>query len=721
MSEAQQEARAATLRKFNPGAMQSDDELVHQFVVRQKELANVLEVLRDNCHSSSNEHLLIVAPRGRGKTMLLARVGAELRQKDTLSEYLLPVRFMEENMEVLGVADFWLECLLHLANSIAQSHPEKSQALKATRNDLATLMDDSQLEQRARGAVLDCADTLNRKLVLMVENLQDLANDTDEDFGWQLRKILQNEPRIMLLATATVHFSDLNNPKKPFFELFRSIELNALDTEACRDLWQVATGQEIGKREIRPLEILTGGSPRLLIFIASFARHRSMRQLMEELVTLIDDHTEYFRANLEALAPKERRVYTAVIDLWQASTAKEIAQRARMDIRPVSSLLGRLVNRGAITIEPGEGKAKYYAASERLYSIYYKLRRERNEASVVHGLIRFMLVFFNENELDDFVPNLLRDAKNISEIKQGLKMVLQKEDLDSGKLIGLISLQDYVGLIDVPQSFNLWVNARMKRVVELAINNNHVKALSCLDAMITEMEKSDFNQFLIRAASFYPLYMKIMILASSYRVDEIKNVYFYMMSIYNMDTLGVSERYLLLAGIQRACILATLYTKDSDYLVNWYKLENSVDDAIFSLFQRMFIVLYGVVQDKDNLLTALEENEESVRKLKPLIVAMKQVSGESVRAPKEVLEVAKDVIIELEKFNSVGKKIQDLMSYKNEVIDMAAYGLLLKACSRSSEGKFFPGLDENKDLADTLVEGLMKKITESQKIDVKAA
>ena len=34
------------IRKFNPGTLQSDDEIREQFVVRQQELGIVLEVLR---------------------------------------------------------------------------------------------------------------------------------------------------------------------------------------------------------------------------------------------------------------------------------------------------------------------------------------------------------------------------------------------------------------------------------------------------------------------------------------------------------------------------------------------------------------------------------------------------------------------------------------------------------------------------------------------------
>ena len=97
------------IRKFNPGTLQSDDEIRAQFVVRQHELDIVLEVLRGNLDTSSCQHVLIVAPRGRGKTMLLARVAAELRTDTALSECLLPVQFMEESQEIFTLADFWLE------------------------------------------------------------------------------------------------------------------------------------------------------------------------------------------------------------------------------------------------------------------------------------------------------------------------------------------------------------------------------------------------------------------------------------------------------------------------------------------------------------------------------------------------------------------------------------------------------------------------------------
>ena len=415
----------ATVRKFNPGTFQSDEEVRRQFVVRQDELDRVLEVLRENLDSPSCQHMMIVARRGMGKTMLLARVAVELRVSEELSASLLPVRFVEESHEVFDLTDFWLETLFHLAQEISDREPAVADELVKSRADLMNRTGPDVAGQ-VLAAVLDAADRLGRRLVLMVENMQSLCEDVDRDFGWELRGVLQTEPRIMLVNTATTNFEDLQRADRPFFELFRNLELKPLGTEGCRRLWTAISGDDMTGRQMRPLEILTGGSPRLLVIVAQFIRHRSLTQLLEELVTVIDEHTEYFRGHIEALPKGERRVYVTLMDLWQPSSASEVATRARMDVRAVSSLLGRLVTRGLVTFE-GSSKQRRYAVTERLYSIYYKLRRERDEAALVLNLIRFMAAFYSDVELRGMWADLVRDAVKSRPIREGMLRALHDE------------------------------------------------------------------------------------------------------------------------------------------------------------------------------------------------------------------------------------------------------------------------------------------------------
>lgn len=423
-------ARRSPVRKFNPGTLQSEQEVVDQFVVRNRELDTVLEILHGNIESPSCQHVLVVAPRGRGKTMLLARAAAELRTEDKFSKFLLPVRFMEESHEIFDVADFWLETLFHLARESAASHPELARELRETHSDLSGRWRERTLGDHARAVVLNAAERIDRKLVLMVENLQTLCGSVDDDFGWQLRATLQSESRIMMLASATSRFEGLDDAEEPFFELFRVIDLTPLTTEECRRLWQTVSGDRVSARDIRPLEILTGGNPRLLVVVASFSDHRSLRTLMEELVRLIDEHTEYFRGHLEVLPKSERRVYIAIMDLWQPSSTGEIAARARMDVRVVSTMLGRLIDRGAVMPDRSMGtKKRLYSAAEPLYSIYYKLRRERNEAAVVENLIQFMLAFYGNFMLYWIFDRLWSEASDVPAVLSGIDRVLEKRPL----------------------------------------------------------------------------------------------------------------------------------------------------------------------------------------------------------------------------------------------------------------------------------------------------
>ena len=238
--------------------------------------------------------------------------------------------------------------------------------------------------------------------------------------------MLQNEPRITLLGSATTRFQELRNADEPFFELFRFVDLKPLDSTACLRLWHTVSGDGASERTIRPLEIFTGGSPRLLVIVAEFALHRSLPRLMEELVTLIDNHTEYFRGHLEHLPRGERRVFVAIIDLWQPSSTGEIAQRARMDVRPTSTCIGRLLERGLISAQ-GTGRRKRYVATERLYSIYYKLRRERDEAAVVRNLIRFMVAFYSPDHLLGMADDFVHGASESPAIYQGVARALRHE------------------------------------------------------------------------------------------------------------------------------------------------------------------------------------------------------------------------------------------------------------------------------------------------------
>ena len=393
-----------TTKKFNPGFL-TDDEIVGSFCVRTREFESIIDSLRDLGVNSST-HSLVVGPRGSGKTHLLRRVAAEVRCDPEL-EGLFPVVFAEESYEVTSCGEFWLECLGHLA----EQAPDERDSLRRTYEELRSVADDRILAERCLGSLLDFADRHAKRLLLLVENMNMLFSDMlDPDAGWRLRKTLQTEPRIVLLASATSRFEEIDDPDHALFDLFRVIGLRPLDTDGCRALWQSVSGEPPTARAVRPLEILTGGNARLLVIIARFGGGRSFRTLMNNLLDLVDDHTEYFKSHLESLPTQERRAYLALARLWRPALAREIADLARLDSSSCSALLARLVRRGAVVIEGGSERQRRYYLAERLYNIYYLLRRGSGSDRLVGALVDFMICLYSPSDLAALVRDICREA-----------------------------------------------------------------------------------------------------------------------------------------------------------------------------------------------------------------------------------------------------------------------------------------------------------------------
>lgn len=388
---------ATATRKFNPGFL-SEDELVASFCVRTHEFESIIETLR-GCTGNSNQHQMVIGPRGSGKTTLLLRVAAEIGHDAELSRRFFPIRFAEESYEVSTAGEFWLECLCQLAEQAASE--EDGPDLRRTCKELRTIQDDRALADRCLGTLLDFSDRQGKRLVLLVENLNMMFRDmVDPDAGWRLRYTLQTESRIVLLASATSRFDEIDNPDSALYELLRVHSLAPLDTGECKTLWQTASGESASREKVRPLEILTGGSPRLLAIVARLGAGRSLGDLLDDLLDLIDDHTEYFKSHIEALPAQERRVYLALAELWEPATTKEVADRARLDTNKCSAQLKRLSDRGAVRVVGGSARRKQFYLTERLYNIYYLLRRHRGPNRVVRALLRFMSSYYSGFEDD---------------------------------------------------------------------------------------------------------------------------------------------------------------------------------------------------------------------------------------------------------------------------------------------------------------------------------
>jgi tetratricopeptide (TPR) repeat protein len=444
--------------KYNPSFL-TDQELVDAFVVRHAMLHLLLEVIRDNTGATS-QHALLIGPRGSGKTTLLRRVTLAVRQTPELDAQWLPLPFGEESYEATSAGEFWLEAIRHLGGLTGD--PTWAKAY----DELLREPDEQRLGQRCLARLLDFADAAGKRLLLIVENLNLILGEqfSDKD-AWSLRNTLMHERRLMLLGSATSRFDAIIKPNQALFELFRLFDLERLTQEECQQVWRRVTQQEISVGQARAVQILTGGNPRLLTILAIFGANRSFRSLLEDLSLLVDEHTDYFKSNFEMLPPTERKVFACLATLWEDSPASEVATAARMTASQASALLKRLESRGVVQATSLKSGKKRYQLSERLYNIYYLMRRGQ-DAGRVQAVARFMVQFYGPARVHEAVADIAKEACCLPEgqrrrhywaIQYLCDAPFAREGLE--RIRGALP-QEFLQLSDIPEELKRFVAAR---------------------------------------------------------------------------------------------------------------------------------------------------------------------------------------------------------------------------------------------------------------------
>lgn len=399
--------------KYNP-AFLSEERLRESFVVRLDALQSILASIRENV-GQSNQHVLVIGPRGMGKTMLMRRIAAAIREDAALSGQWHPVVFTEESYNVCSAGEFWLEALFHLGNEAGNERWKKAH------EELLMEKDGVRLRERALSQLIGFAEAKDKRILLMVENMGMLfGGQINDNEAWAIRHTLLNEPRIMLIGTALQKFDEIENSDKAMFELFKVYELKPLNKEECGRIWVSITGKTLGDNRIRPVQILTGGNPRLVTIISKFGANISFSALLGDLMRLVDDHTEYFKSHLDNLTPPERKVYTSLLELWSPVSAREAAAAARMEVNETSAILARLVGKGAVVAAPGRGRAKAYQSAERMFNIYWLMRRHGEPSKRVKAIVDFMVHFYGEGEIVGVMRSIAEETCTLTADDSGL-------------------------------------------------------------------------------------------------------------------------------------------------------------------------------------------------------------------------------------------------------------------------------------------------------------
>ena len=383
-------------RLYNPAQL-TPDELKASFVAREDTLAEMLRLIGEQPPGRPCQHVMLIGPRGMGKTTLGLRFLHEIGDTPDLAARWQPVAFYEESYEIGDLADFWLAALRHLTRATSDRRwADRADALAKDEGDT------ERLAAYALSALMDCCRENGKRLILFVENLDTIFRQLrDEREIHALRATLIERPEILLLGSANAVFQAIRGHGEPFYEFFRLFILEGLGREDAHRILAALAGcegrpeiPEAMKRERGRLETirrLTGGNPRLLVLACRMLIESPLGSAFEDLERLIDEQTPYFKARIEELPIQARKVFHCLAEGWKPMLAKEVAGTATLSSSHASAQLRQLVEKGyAREIHLPRTKRARYEVSDRFYNIYYLLRFSGAERDRLERLVTFL-------------------------------------------------------------------------------------------------------------------------------------------------------------------------------------------------------------------------------------------------------------------------------------------------------------------------------------------
>ena len=157
-------------RLYNPAQL-TPDELKASFVARKDTLAEMLRLLGEQMPSRPCQHVMLIGPRGMGKTTLGLRFLHAIGETPDLAASWQPVPFDEESYGIDTLADFWTTALHHLTRATGEPRwAERAAALIEDEEDA------ERIAAYALAALLDFCQATRKRLVLFVENLDAVFN-----------------------------------------------------------------------------------------------------------------------------------------------------------------------------------------------------------------------------------------------------------------------------------------------------------------------------------------------------------------------------------------------------------------------------------------------------------------------------------------------------------------------------------------------------------------
>lgn len=403
------------LSLYNAGRM-PPDQVIAAFAARRPVLDRIIADLAAEKPKSRAQHHLIVGQRGMGKTMLLARIAAELRTDPALTARFIPLIFAEEQYAVDRLSKFWLNCLDSLADAREQAGDAQAvveidaTVARLTAGGASSVKEDQPFADDVYSAFAKAAQTSGQRPVLLVDNLQLVFERLPERQQHSLRELLMRPGAPILVGASPSPPPQTQDYGAAFYDHFKVHYLRPLEESEMRDLLlhlaEAAQRDDVRQSvlqypaRLKVLRHLTGGNPRTTLTLFFLYAEDFAPSVFGDLEGLLDRVTPLYKARFEELTTQQQVITSAIANHWDPVTASKLAQATGLPTGTISPQLDRLEKIGTIErVDLFDESSTGYQIAERFFNIWFLMRSaSRRQRREVEFLTRFLESFYEPSD-----------------------------------------------------------------------------------------------------------------------------------------------------------------------------------------------------------------------------------------------------------------------------------------------------------------------------------
>ena len=389
--------------RYSPGNMNRES-LEALFVGRDDVMENVLSRVTNATQTQAKHYVLLVGPRGSGKTHFLALAYHRLmdRLRAANARDSVAVALLKE--EEWGVASF-LDLVVRILRALADEAPQINTEVAGIYERFSKGHADAEAFAVARLR----RHTRGKTLLLFCENLVDLFDGLGEEGQKRWRATIQEDGNWTIVASTPSLFSAVTLQDNPFYGFFTIRALAKIDFETGLELLvkkAVHEGEKeladflrtpLGRARVRAIHHLAAGNHRAYVVLFDFLDKESLEDLVRPFMEMVDDLTPYYQDRMRQLAPAQRKIVEFLCLEGTPTTIKDIAMPCLMSQQTAAKQVGELETAGFVN-RTRVGRNTYCELSEPLMRICIEVKD--NKTQHFRLFVEFLRHWFTNRELE---------------------------------------------------------------------------------------------------------------------------------------------------------------------------------------------------------------------------------------------------------------------------------------------------------------------------------